>query len=577
MLDEKKLTANLELIYGKEKSRILFTRLKEKVQKYTNSIHVGDQRYPLSQNDVVLITYGDQFHEEECKPLETLYKFCTQYLKNTFNTIHILPFFPYSSDDGFSVIDYKEVNPSLGNWGDIHAFSDNFRLMIDGVFNHVSRSSAWFQGFLNGEQSYRDYFISVPNGTDLRQVVRPRALPLLSMFDAKNGSVNVWTTFSRDQIDLNYASEEVFLEIVDVMLFYVEQGAKLIRIDAVPFLWKEIGTDCIHRPQTHAMVKVFRAVLDWVAPEVLIITESNVPFKENLSYLGDQIGPNGETDEAQLIYQFSLGPLVLHTFLEKNSKKINDWVANLPKPYRYFNFIASHDGIGLNPAMGLLDEKEISALIKITQTHGGRLSYKKDIDGHKKVYELNITLYDFLNDPHNPDPDVDIDRFIASQAIMLALAGVPGIYIHSLLGSHNSIHHDRENDMPRSINREKYSYKDVIAKLSDAQQREAVIFKKYRQLLECRKKHSAFAPFTRQEMIEVDDRVFCVYRDDQERSQGVICLTNVSDERVNIHLPSTLIRKENALTDLLSGKVFQKRGKILPVSMQPYQTLWLNN
>lgn len=577
MLDEKKLTSNLELIYGKEKSQVLFTQLKKKIQKYQNSIHVGDKRYTLSQNDVVLITYGDQFNEEGCKPLETLNKFCTKYLKEVFNTIHILPFFPYSSDDGFSVIDYKQVNPSLGNWGDIHAFSSNFRLMIDGVFNHISQSSTCFQAFLNGEYPYRDYFITVPDGADLRQVVRPRALPLLSTFDTKDGAVNVWTTFSRDQIDLNYASEEVFLDIVDVMLFYVEQGAKLIRIDAVPFLWKEIGTDCIHRPQTHALVKVFRAILDWIAPEVLIITESNVPFKENLSYLGDQFGDDDQTDEAQLIYQFSLGPLVLHTFLEKNSRKINNWVANLPKPYRYFNFIASHDGIGLNPAMGLLDEKEIDALIETTRAHGGRLSYKKDTDGHKKVYELNITLYDFLNDPHNPDLDVDIDRFIASQAIMLALAGVPGIYVHSLFGSHNSIEHDHENDQARSINRAKFSYNKVIANLSNTQQREAVIFNRYRQLLECRKKHPAFSPFTKQEVIEVDDRVFCIYRDDANRNQGVICLTNVSDECINISLPLNLIKEGNDFIDMISGRVFQKAGKTIPVSMQPYQTLWLKN
>ncbi len=578
MFDKKKLTPNLELIYGKEKSQILLARLEEIIKKYQKSIQVGNKRYHLDQKDIVLITYGDQFREEGCKPLEILNRFCTRYIKNDFNTIHILPFFPYSSDDGFSIINYKEVNPLLGDWRDIHAFSENFRLMIDGVFNHISQSSHWFQAYLNNEYPYCDYFITVPIGTDLSKVVRPRTLPLLSTFNSKNGIVNVWTTFSKDQIDLNYAFEDVFLDIVDVMLFYIEKGAKIIRIDAVPFLWKEIGTDCIHRPQTHALVKAFRAILDWVAPEVLIITESNVPFKENLTYLGDHIkDDNGGTDEAQLIYQFSLGPLILHTFLKKNARKIREWISKLPKPYRYFNFIASHDGIGLNPAMGLLDENEIDDLIETTRQHGGKLSYKKDIDGHKSVYELNITLYDFLNDPENPDLIMDIDRFIASQAIMLALAGVPGVYIHSLFGSHNFLENNRSIDQPRSINRAKFSYKEIVDKLADQQSREAIIFRRYQQLLECRKKNSAFTPFAKQEIVEVDDRVLCFYRENTENRECVICLTNVSNETIDINLPLSLINEDATLIDMLSGRVFSKNSNGIFISVQPYQTLWINN
>jgi len=577
MVDESRLISNLELIYGENKAYELFSRLKNKIEEYKKKICVGNKRYELTQKDVVLITYADQFNAEDCRPLETLNKFCKKFLKSSFNTIHILPFFPYSSDDGFSVIDYYQVDPALGDWKDIHAFSREFRLMIDGVFNHVSQKNLWFQLFLKNEKSFRNYFIAVPNGTNLTKVVRPRALPLLTSFDTDRGIVDVWTTFSKDQIDLNYASVDVFLDIVEVMLFYVEQGARFIRIDAVPFLWKEIGTDCIHRPQTHALVKAFRAILDWVAPEVLLITESNVPFKDNLTYLGNQINNTDETDEAQLIYQFSLGPLILHTFLEGSSKKISDWINSLPKPCRYLNFIASHDGIGLNPAMGILNKTQIDALIETTRDHGGKLSYKKDTDGKEKVYELNIALYDFLNDPKHPDSKMDIDRFIASQAIMLAVAGVPGVYIHSLFGSRNCSACDQDGSHPRSINRAKFSYENVVAMLSDPHQRETIIFKHYLELLACRKEHSAFAPLAQQEVINIDDRVVGIYRENIKDKQGVICLTNVSDEQVNISLPSTLIREGAALTDMISGKVFHKVEDTVPVPMQPYQTFWINN
>lgn len=575
MDEEKRLKNYLESIYGEKDAQVLYSRLIEKIDLYKNRIDVADWRYLLTQKDIVLITYADQFVAEGCKPLETLHKFCINYLESSFNTIHILPFFPYSSDDGFSVIDYYQVDPALGDWVDVHAFSRNFRLMMDGVFNHVSQKSNWFQSFLKGEKPYHDYFISVPPDTDLSQVVRPRALPLLTCFDTKSGVVNVWTTFSRDQIDLNYASVNVFLDIVDVLLFYIQQGARIIRIDAVPFLWKEIGTDCIHRPQTHALVKAFRAILDQVAPEVLLITESNVPFKENLSYLGEQINGQGETDEAQLIYQFSLGPLVLHTFLEGNAVKLGAWIASLPQPYCYFNFIASHDGIGLNPAMGILDEAEIAALIETTREHGGRLSYKKDLDGQDKVYELNITLYDFLNDPAKPDLHKDIDRFIASQAIMLAVAGVPGVYVHSLFGSHNCDTCDQNSNQPRSINREKFSYEQVVAVLSDPDHREALIFQRYIQLLVCRKENSAFAPLAQQKILKLDERVLAICRENKQDHQTVICLTNVSDEHVDIDLPADFIAEGEVFTDLITGKVFYKNRGTVKLLLQPYQTYWI--
>ena len=577
MFDESRLISNLDLIYGESKAHELFLRLKNKIEEYNKKSYVENKRYGLTQHDIILITYADQFNSEECKPLETLYKFCKEFLQPSFNTIHILPFFPSSSDDGFSVIDYYQVDPALGDWEDIHSFCREFRLMIDGVFNHVSQENPWFQSFLKSEEPYYDYFITVPKSADLIKVVRPRALPLLTSFGTDGETVEVWTTFSKDQIDLNYASADVFLDIVDVMLFYVEQGAKFIRIDAVPFLWKEIGTDCINRPQTHALVKAFRAILDWVAPEVLLITESNVPFKDNLPYLGNQIDTSDETDEAQLIYQFSLGPLILHTFLEGNSKKISDWIRSLPKPCRYLNFISSHDGIGLNPAMGILNEKEVESLIRTTREHGGKLSFKRDTDGKDKIYELNITLYDFLNDPKHPDLKKDIDRFIASQAIMLAVAGVPGIYIHSLFGTRNCNACDQGGNHPRSINRAKFSYGNVVAGLSNPHNRETIIFMRYQELLACRKEQTAFAPFAQQEVINIDNRVVVIYRENTKDKQGVICLTNVSDEQVDINLPATLIREGVSLNDMISKKVFHKVGDTIPVSMQPYQTFWINN
>ncbi|MCO6453252.1 MAG: sugar phosphorylase, partial [Caldilineales bacterium] len=387
----------------------------------------------ISERDAVLITYGDQFQRDDQTPLHTLTDFLTKTVGDAISTVHILPFFPYTSDDGFSVVDYRAVDPELGDWRDIARLGADYRLMFDAVINHVSQASAWFQGFRRGEAEYADYFITVDPATDLSSVVRPRTLPLLTPVETDKGMEHVWTTFSADQIDLNFANPQVLLEIVDILLDYVAHGAAIIRLDAIAYLWKEIGASCIHLPQTHVVVKLWRAILDDVAPDVILITETNVPHAENISYFGEPLADGG-ADEAQMVYNFSLAPLTLHAFRTGDARPLSDWAATLRLPApgtAFFNFIASHDGIGVRPAEGILNPEEIQALADRTLAHGGHVSYRANSDGSTSAYELNITLYDFLNDPASPDPH-DVSRFLASQAICVSLARVPGIYIHSL-------------------------------------------------------------------------------------------------------------------------------------------------
>ena len=137
-------------------------------------------------------------------PLKTLAEFCARHLKGMVSGIHLLPFYPWSSDDGFSVKDFFAVEPSYGTWEDIARLGADFDLMFDAVFNHVSAQGEWFQRFLADDPRYRDFFIAVAGSPDLSQVVRPRALPLLTEFSTAAGPKKVWTTFSADQVDLNF-------------------------------------------------------------------------------------------------------------------------------------------------------------------------------------------------------------------------------------------------------------------------------------------------------------------------------------------------------------------------------------
>ena len=532
----------------------------------------------LTEKDSILITYADQFRASGRPPLESLNTFLQSRLQDVISGVHILPFYPYSSDDGFSIIDYRRVAPDLGTWQDIARLGENFHLMFDLVANHVSTESEWFQNFLAGKQPYRDYFPVVDAGTDLSQVVRPRATPLLTSFQTSDGLRHVWTTFSTDQIDLDYRNPRVLLEMLDVLLFYVAHGAQIIRLDAIAYLWKIPGTTCIHLPQTHAVVKLFRAILDLVAPSVLLITETNVPHEENISYFGKYLSEIQRSDEAQLVYQFPLAPLVLHTFLTGNSTHLTDWAEGLPAlppGMAFFNFTASHDGIGVRPAEGLLQPDEVQALIQSALAHGGQVSYRTNPDGSQSAYELNITWYDALNDPADPEPELDVQRFLASQAIMLALAGVPGIYVHSLLGSRNCLDCLAETGRARSINREKFALAQLEEELNDPDSLKSRVLTGYHHLLDVRRRQSSFHPAAQQLVLKAGAEVFIVLRIAEDGS-SLICITNVTASPLEIEIkPSEHGLPPNTTwVDQLSSKSFLAQN-LLTIDLTPYQSRWL--
>jgi sucrose phosphorylase len=533
----------------------------------------------LTQRDVILITYGDLFQAAGQSPLHTLGRFLDANLRDCISGVHILPFFPYSSDDGFSVIDFRQVDPALGSWADITQLGRSYRLMVDAVVNHISRESAWFQRFLAGDPQAQADFIVISPEVDLSQVVRPRTLPLLAPVETSRGVMHVWTTFSSDQIDLNYANPDVLLEIVDLLLFYVARGASIIRLDAIAYLWKEPGTSCIHLPQTHAVVKLFRAVLDAAAPGVLLIAETNVPHAENISYFGKLLPENTGTDEAQMVYAFPLAPLVLHTFHTGNARALAGWVSSLsplPAGATFFNFLASHDGIGVRPAEGLITSAQIHALVEKTLAHGGKVSYKTDPDGTQSPYELNITWYDALNDPSHPDPDMDIHRFLASQAIMLSLAGVPGIYAHSLFGSRNCYECFEATGRARSLNREKFQLHQLEERLEDMHSYQSQVFSGYRRMLQVRKEQAAFHPQGGQRVLPVEEGIFAVLRTSPDQSESVVCLIEATGRPQAVQIDLAAQRLPGGeWVELLSGQPVSSNGGTLIFALPSYGYGWL--
>ncbi len=557
----------LRLLYGEEEGRKAHRRLVRLVEEFQREPRTPGPDW-LRERDVVLITYGDSIVEEGLAPLRSLARFARSFLTGLVSAIHILPFYPYSSDDGFAVIDYWQVSDQLGSWADISDLAQDFDLMFDAVVNHISAQSQWFQKYLAGDPAFQDFFITCDPGADLAQVIRPRALPLLTPFVTSQGEKHLWTTFSADQIDLNYKNPEVLLKMVELLLFYVKKGARYLRLDAVGFLWKELGTSCLHLPQTHWIIQIFRAVLDQAAPGTLLITETNVPHRDNISYFGDG------TNEAHLVYQFPLPPLTLYSFLTGDASKLTAWAASLEpcsKKTSFFNFLASHDGIGLLPVQGILEEAELQLLLDQTQAHGGLISYRNSPAGSLSPYELNISYLNALSHPEE-SPELKAKRFLAAHAILLSLQGVPGIYIHSLLGSENYWEGYASSGIKRRINRQKLERAQLERELADPASLRSLVFTGFGKLLKTRRSQPAFHPNAPQRILDLGPELFTVLRG--QGPEAILCLINVTGTTQRRKLAGISPDLAPEAVDLLTGRSFALDQ---PLTLEPYEILWLKS
>lgn len=559
--EQHSIHERLEFIYGKETANKAIGELSALIDKYRERI--TSTPYHLSEKDTILITYGDQVQRLNEAPLESLYEFLDATLEGNINSVHILPFYPYSSDDGFSVVNYSEVDPKLGSWKEIEHISSKYRLMVDGVINHISQFSNWFKAYLAGDEEYADFFTECDPDTDLSQVVRPRATPLLHDFeDAEGNTRYIWTTFSRDQVDLNYANYKVLLAVLDALFYYIEMGATLIRMDAIAFIWKEIGTDCVHLPKTHELIQLMREVLHELAPEVIIITETNVPHNENISYFGSG------NDEAQMVYNFALPPLLVHSVHTHNTHKLTQWAQSLELPSDkvcFFNFTASHDGCGLRPVSDILDEREIKDMVDFVQFNGGLVSYRNTPEG-EKPYELNCSYIDLLS-AQNDSEILLKKRMLLTQAVTLAMPGVPGIYFHSLVGSRNYHEGVKLSGVNRTINREKLNLDRLQSELSQKGSLRESIFDEYLHLIKVRTSQKAFDPFVPFEFPSLHESVFSVYK--HIETESILALHNFSDGYVSCTLPEYV--PEN-VTELIDDKALSHSGEL---SLPPYGVVWL--
>jgi len=523
------------------------------------------------EEDVCVITYANSFIREGERPLVTLNRFLNTHLAEEISWVHILPFFPFSSDDGFAVIDYTQVNESYGDWGHIGRIGKRFKLMADLVINHCSAMGRWFEQLKQNKRPGKDFFLDVDPEYDFSHVVRPRTSPILREVQTLDGIKHIWCTFSHDQPDLNFRNPAVLVEMVRIIRLYLDRGVKIFRLDAVAFLWKEEGTSCLNLNQTHEIVRLIRTLVEYYSPGAIIITETNIPNVENISYFGN-------ANEAHLVYNFSLPPLLLNTLVIGNCHALKSWMMSMPpaqKGTTFFNFLASHDGIGLRPLEGLIEDEDIGHLMALMEHNGGRISWRSLEGGEAKPYEINITFFDAMKSTlENLDDGYQEKRFICAHAIMLAIEGVPAFYIHSLLATGNDQEKFQNTNNKRALNRHNWDMEKLEGVLSqDTHHRR--IFAELKRLINIRKEQKAFHPNAIMFTLHIGDEVFAFWRQSLKRDQSIFCLNNISGIPQKVLLNNLNLVTTDRWLDLITGEELETGQTTM--TLAPYQTAWLTN
>jgi len=568
--DQKTIRSKLDNIYKKFLSKKDIDYFKNEIIKIIENFNRKNpkKKKNISEKTTLVICYGDNVYSEKKKSIKVFQSFFQKKLKSYFDTIHFLPFYPSSSDSGFAVKDHYKVENKLGNWLDIKGISKSNNVMADLVINHSSSRGFWFKNFLKKKEPGKDYFLTVDSKFDTSKVVRPRDHKLLKKIKIFKKSDHLWRTFSPDQIDLNFKNPSVLIEFIRIMIHLINNGVTIFRLDAVAYLWKENRTKCINLRQTHEIIKLLRNIIDLLNIQTTIITETNLPEKENLSYFGNN-------NEANWIYNFSLPPLLIHAFLFENSLYLNKWSRNLPNTKNensYLNFIASHDGIGMRPTEGLLSKKVLKNFLKRLKKNGSKFSYRKVQNKIKKVYEANITVFDALKkSDYDQKGEFYLERYIAAHTIMMSFEGIPAIYFNSIFGTANDETKFIITGNNRDVNRYRWNFKNIINKLKDNKTKQSIFFNNICNLLKIRRNQKAFHPNAARQHLDFGKKIYGFKRISKDKKQTIICITNLSSKTQKTKIDKKSLKMRN----LMSSKIIVENKQFL--ILKPFETIWLTN
>ena len=522
-------------------------------------------------SSAVLITYPDAIYRKDESTLRTLAEFFENRLSGLSSVIHVLPFLPSTSDGGFAVSNYEKIEETFGNWEDLKALSSKHKIMADLVLNHVSSSHPWVHQFMKSDEPGSSYIVA-PSQTDIwEEVTRPRNSSLFTTLKTDKGFKRVWTTFGPDQIDLDWSNPHIFLEFFKLLVRYINNGAEWIRLDAIAFIWKEPYTTCLHLDPVHSIVKLLNKCLNILKPSAVLITETNVPEKENISYLIDG-------NEANLAYNFTLPPLLLEALYTGETDLLNNWLSNwneLPTYTSLLNFTSSHDGIGLRALEGIMEEKRMHNLLVESEKRGGLVSHRRMSNGQDQPYELNISWWSAMSHIGSDITLFQFERFLLSQVFTLSLKGVPAFYLPSILASPNDIDTFRKTGQRRDLNREKFEANKLIERLNNFDSPASKNISYLSQVIKVRSRLKAFHPEAFMKCISsnISNCVIIQRGSDEDR---VYVISNMSDKHLNISLFNEIglfkLSSKKRLIDNITGSNLNTGS----FTLNPYQVVWVS-
>ena len=575
-LDRLKIDKLLKTIYSNnttEEINFISNQLLQILDDFSEKSAYEEKRDEERWNEShsVLITYADSIYKNGEATLKTLNELLSKHFGSLSKVVHILPFLKSTSDGGFAVSSYDSLEEKFGGWDDLKSISKNHDLMADLVLNHVSSSHPWVQQFIKSQEPGISNVFSPKQNLDWSNVVRPRSSSLFSQINTDDGPKQVWTTFGPDQIDLNWHNPKMTLEFLNLIITYLSNGIKWLRLDAVGFIWKESGTTCLHLPKAHSIVKLLRVLLNNLLDDGVLITETNVPQKENLSYLISD-------DEAHMAYNFPLPPLLLEAIITSRADILNSWIFDwpiLPEDTTLFNFTASHDGVGLRALEGLMNEQRIKDLLINCEKRGGLVSHRRLSNGDDKPYELNISWWSAMEDSSRDAKRFQYERFILSQLLVMALKGVPAFYLPALLASENDIKSFSMTGQRRDLNREKFKSENLSAVLNNPESNANKNLKYLRNAMDVRSKLKQFHPCSQMKCLSKGRSDIVVIK----RGKGpesVFAIHNMTENKINYQLNDNdlpkIIDNDFNTHDFLTSTKYNCKN----ISLDPFQVIWLS-
>ena len=522
-----------------------------------------------NKDDVVLITYADAVIDDAQSGLQALCSFVNRHLQVFAPVIHVLPFLEATSDGGFAVSSHERLEERHGDWGDLASLAKGRRLMADLVLNHVSASHPWVRQFLRDEEPGRFCVLEAAPDPCWDDVVRPRSSALFTTLQSSAGRRQVWTTFGPDQVDLNWRCPEVLLGFTRLLKQKLMHGVRWIRLDAVAFVWKEPHTSCVHRPQVHRLVEVLRHLLTHACgQQAVVVTETNVPEEENLSYLR-----SGR--EAHLAYNFPLPPLLMEAAISGSADLLNRWLSRwpqLPNSTSLLNFTACHDGVGLRPLEGLMPQSRLLNLLIACEQRGGLVSHRRLADGDEVPYEINISWWSAMADGGLDPAHLQRERFLVTELLKLVLPGIPAFYLPALLASPNDLARFRQSGHRRDLNRPQFKTAALERRLQDPDSDATAVVAALRQALILRSALRALHPDSMVEVLS-EDRVDRVVLRCSHQGHSLVAIHNFTASRLTFDPGLWRGRQDLDWIDRLSNQRFAPGRRH---ALEPYSVLWLD-